>query len=127
MAKRRLLVAISAVVLGSLTMTGAAYATEVRGERPATEARGDRDGRGEGRDHRVFCQRLESKAHQLRAAIGRLEALDERIERLIASGNLTEEQLARARHALAKIERAQEALEEQLERVLEIYEEKCGR
>lgn len=123
MAKRRLLVAIVAVVLGAITATGAAFAGEVRGERPAIEVRGDRHGR----DHRAFCERLESKIQHLRAAIGRLEALEERIERLIASGTLTEEQLARARHALAKIERAQEALEEQLERALEIYDERCRR
>lgn len=123
MAKRRLLVAIVAVVLGALMATGAAFAGDVRGERPATEVRGDRDGR----DHRAFCERLESKIQHLRAAIGRLEALEERIERLIASGTLTEAELARARHALAKIERAQEALEEQLERALEIYDERCRR
>lgn len=132
MAKRRVFVAIIAVVLGSLTVTGAAFATEVRGGEPATEVRGvepttevrgDRDGR----DHRAFCERLESKIQHLRAALGRLEALEEKIERAIASGTLTEEQLVRARHALAKIERVSEALEEQLERAVKIYEEQCQR
>jgi primosomal protein N'' len=132
MAKRRLFVAIIAVVLGSLTVTGAALATDVRGGEPATEVRGgepttdvrrDRDGR----DHRAFCERLESKIQHLRAALGRLEALEEKIERAIASGTLTEEQLVRARHALAKIERVSEALEEQLERAVEIYKEQCQR
>jgi len=135
MAKRRLFVAIIAVVLGSLTVTGVAFATEVRGGEPATEVRGvepttevrgDRDGR-DGRDHRAFCERLESKIQHLRAALGRLEALEERIERAIASGTLTPEQLVRARHALAKIERLSEDLEEQLERAVEIYNEQCQR
>jgi hypothetical protein len=123
MAKRRLLIAIVAVVLGALMATGAAFAGDVRGDRPPVEARGDRDGR----DHRAFCERLESKIQHLRAALGRLEALEEKVERLIASGTLTEEQLARARHALAKIERAQEGLEDQLERLLGAYAEKCRR
>lgn len=123
MAKRCLLVAIIAVVLGSLTVTGAAFANEVRGERPAADVRGDRDKR----DQREFCERLQSKTQHLRAALGRLEAMEERIERAIASGTLTTEQLVRARHALAHIERVQEALEQQLERAVEIYNEECRR
>ena len=123
MAKRCSLAAIIAVVLGSLTVTGAAFANEVRGERPAADVRGDRDGR----DQRGFCERLESKIQHLRAALGRLEAMEERIERAIASGTLTPEQLVRARHALAHIERVQEALEQQLERAVEIHNEQCRR
>ena len=89
MAKRRLFVAIIAVVLGSLTVTGAAFATEVRGGEPATEVRGvepttevrgDRDGR----DHRAFCERLEQTAQALRARIGEIQALQERIRAKIA-------------------------------------------
>ena len=85
MAKRRLLVAVVAVVLGSLTATGAALAEEAQPQRD----------RG---DHRAFCERLQSKAEELRAAIGRLEAMSDMIKRKIASGELTEEQLIRARH-----------------------------
>jgi len=132
MVKRRVFVAIIAVVLGSLTVTGAAFATDVRGGEPATEVRGvepttELRGDRDGRDQRAFCERLESKIQHLRAALGRLEALEERIERAIASGTLTPEQLVRARHALAKIERLSEALEEQLERAVEIYKEQCQR
>lgn len=123
MAKRCSLVAIIAVVLGSLTVTGAAFANEVRGERPAADVRGDRDGR----DHRAFCERLESKIQHLRAALGRLEVMEERIERAIASDTLTPEGLVRARHALAHIQRVQEALEQQLERAVEVYNEQCRR
>ena len=111
MAKRRLLAAVVAVVLG-LTATGAALADETQPQR-------DR------RDHRAFCERVQSKAEQLRAAIGRLEAMSDAIKRKIASGELTEEQLLRARHALAQIERQQAELKAKLARLLEIYGEKC--
>ena len=114
MAKRRFLVAIVAVVLGALTATGAAFANETRTQR-------------EGRDQRAFCERLQSQAQHLRAAIARLEAMSEMITRKIASGELTEEQLVRARQALAKIERMQAELKEKLERLLAIYGESCRR
>ena len=113
MAKRRFLVAIVAVVLGALTATGAAFANETRPQR-------------DGRDHRAFCERLQSQAQHLRAAIGRLEAMSEMIKRKIAS-ELSEEQLVRARHALAKIERMQAELREKLERLLAVYGERCRR
>ena len=113
MAKRRFLVAVVAVVLGVLTATGAAFANETRPQR-------------DGRDHRAFCERLQSQAQHLRAAIGRLEAMSEMIKRKIAS-ELSEEQLVRARHALAKIERMQAELREKLERLLAIYGERCRR
>jgi len=114
MAKRRLLVAVVAVVLGSLTATGAALAEEAKPQRD----------RG---DHRAFCERLQSKAEQLRAAIGRLEAMSDAIKRKIASGELTDEQMARARHVLAQIEREQAELKAKLERLLEIYRARCSR
>ncbi|OFW72782.1 MAG: hypothetical protein A2Y55_01585 [Actinobacteria bacterium RBG_16_68_12] len=113
MAKRRFLVAVVAVVLGVLTATGAAFANETRPQR-------------DGRDHRAFCERLQSQAQHLRAAIGRLEAMSEMIKRKIAS-ELSEEQLVRARHALAKIERMQAELREKLERLLAVYGERCRR
>ena len=114
MAKRRFLVAIVAVVLGALTATGAAFANETRPQR-------------DGRDQRAFCERLQSQAQHLRASIARLEAMSEMIQRKIASGELTEEQLVRARHALAKIERIQAELKEKLERLLAVYGERCRR
>ena len=114
MAKRRFLVAIVAVVLGALTATGAAFGNETRPQR-------------DGRDHRTFCERLQSQAQHLRAEIARLEAMSEMIKRKIASGELTEEQLVRARHALAKIERIQAELKGKLERLLAIYGENCRR
>ena len=114
MAKRRLLVAVVAVVLGAFTLTGTAFANETRPQR-------------DGRDQRAFCERLQSQAQHLRASIARLEAMSEMIQRKIASGELTEEQLVRARHALAKIERIQAELKEKLERLLAVYGERCRR
>ena len=114
MAKCRFLVAIVAVLLGALTATEAAFANETRPQR-------------DGRDHRAFCERLQSQAHHLRAEIARLEAMSEMIKRKIASGELTEEQLVRARRALAKIERMQAELKEKLERLLAMYGENCRR
>ena len=113
MAKCRFLVAIVAVLLGALTATEAAFANETRPQR-------------DGRDHRAFCERLQSQAHHLRAEIARLEAMSEMSKRKIAS-ELSEEQLVRARHALAKIERMQAELKEKLERLLAMYGENCRR
>ena len=111
MAKRSFAVALVALVLGLAGTAGGAVAADAPRE-PV-------------RDHRAFCERLESKIQHVRAAIGRLEAMQQRIERAIASGQLTEEQLVRANHALRQIESAQAELKERLERLLEIYGEKC--
>ena len=114
MAKRRVVTAIVAVVLGSLTLTGAALADERQPQRSP-------------RDHRAFCERLEETAQELRAKIGHVQAVQERIRQKIASGALTPEQEVRAKQALRKLEALQEELEERLERLLEIYGEKCQR
>ena len=114
MAKRRVVTAIVAVVLGSLTLTGAALADERQPQRSP-------------RDHRAFCERLEETAQELRAKIGHIQAVQERIAQKIASGELTPRQEARAKQALRKLEALQEELEERLERLLEIYGEKCQR
>ena len=53
--------------------------------------------------------------------------MSEMIERKIASGELTEEQHLRARHAPAKIELMQAELKEKLERLLAVYGERCRR
>jgi hypothetical protein len=115
MARRRMLVAVVAVVLGGLTATGAAFGS------------GTERGRGNALrvDHRMFCERLEHRIQRVRAAIGKLDALADRIEAKIASGELTPEQEARARHALAKIEEALERLEAKLRKLLDVYENRC--
>jgi predicted RNase H-like nuclease (RuvC/YqgF family) len=114
MAKLRNVTAIIAVVLGSLTMTGAALADDRQTQRTPG-------------DQRAFCERLEQTAQALRAKIGEIQAVQERIRAKIASGDLTHQQEARAKHALRKLEARQEELEERLERLLEIHAEKCQR
>ncbi len=114
MAKRRLLTALVAVVLGALTAAGAAVAEDRQPQRDV-------------RDHRAFCERLESKIQHIRAEIARLEAMQNMIERKIESGELTPEQLERAKHALRQIEAAQADLAQRLEKLMEIYGERCRR
>jgi hypothetical protein len=114
MAKRRVVTALLAVVLGSLTVSGAALADDRQGPRAPG-------------DHRVFCERVEQVAHALRAKIGEIQAVQERIRAKIASGELRPAQEARAKHALRRLEALQDELEDRLERILEVHEEKCTR
>jgi hypothetical protein len=53
--------------------------------------------------------------------------VQERIRQKIASGELTRQQEARAKHALRNLEALQQELEQRLERMLEVYSEKCQR
>ena len=115
-ARRRVVVAMVSVVLGALAASGAAFAGDSPGQR------GDRPAR----DGRVLCERLEAKIQHVRATIGHLEALADRIEQKIATGELTAEQEARARKVLEKIGNAQERLGEKLEKLLARYGEKCA-
>ncbi len=114
MAKRRVATAMVAVVLGSLTLSGVALAEERAPQRSPG-------------DHRAFCDRLLQAAHDVRARIGEIQALQERIRHKIASGELTRPQEARAKMALRKLEALQDELEDRLERMLEVYDEKCTR
>ncbi len=114
MAKLRKVAAIVAVVLGSLTVTGAALADDRQTQRTP-------------RDQRAFCERLEQAAQDLRAKIGEIQAVQERIRQKIASGELTRQQEARAKHALRQLEALQQELQERLERMLEVYGENCQR
>ncbi|MGH3135072.1 MAG: hypothetical protein ACRDPV_01085 [Gaiellaceae bacterium] len=114
MSKFRKVTAVVAVVLGSLTVTGAALAEDRQPQRSPG-------------DHRAFCERLQEAAQDVRAKIGEIQALQERIRAKIASGELTRQQEARAKHALRKLEALQDELEDRLERMLEVYEEHCTR
>ena len=124
MAKRRVVPAILAVVLGSLVVTGVAWADDRASQSEPAVAQ-DRAPQRTPRDHRAFCERLQETAQNLRARIGEIQALQERIRAKIASGELTPRQEARAKKALRELEALQEELEEHLERVLEVYAEKC--
>jgi outer membrane murein-binding lipoprotein Lpp len=114
MVKLRKVTAIAAVVLGSLTVTGVALADDRQPQRNPG-------------DHRAFCERLAQAAEDVRAKIGQIQAVQERIRQKIASGELTRRQEARAKHALRKLEALQDELEDRLERMLEIYDENCTR
>ena len=114
-ARRRAVVTVVSVFLGALAASGAALA----GDGPGT--RGDAQARG----GPVQCERLEAKIQRVRAKIGQLSALAARIEQKIASGTLTPEQEARARKALEKIANAKERLEQKLEKLLRLYDERC--
>ena len=112
MFRRRVQVAFVACVLGALTVSGAAVAVDRQPQRDPS-------------DHRAFCERLADTAQALRARIGEIQALQERIRAKIAGGELRPAQEARAKHALRKLEALQQELEEKLARVLALYEEKC--
>jgi hypothetical protein len=114
MAKRHVATAIVAVVLGSLTLTGAALAEDRAPQRSPG-------------DHRAFCERLQHAAHDVRASIGEIQAVQERIRHKIASGQLSRAQEAKAKMAPRKLEALQDELEDRLERMLEIYDERCTR
>lgn len=114
MVKLRKVTAIAAAVLGSLTVTGVALADDRQPQRDLG-------------DKRAFCERLEQAAQDVRAKIGQIQAVQERIRQKIASGELTRRQEARAKHALRNLEALQDELEDRLERMLEIYDENCTR
>ena len=114
MVKRRMPVAIVSIVMAVLVVSGTAVAAEREPQRSPG-------------DHREFCERLQDAAQDVRARIGQIEALQERIEAKIESGELRPPQEARAKQALRKLEKWQEELEGRLERMLEVYEEKCTR
>ena len=112
MVKRGFVIALVAGLLAALSASGSAVAAD---REPTTQAR----------DHRAFCEHLEETARALRARIGEIQALQERIRAKIASGELRPAQEARAKHALRKLEALQQELDEKLARVLALHEEKC--
>lgn len=114
MVRRGFAVAAVTGVLAALSVSGSAVAAD---RQPETQAR----------DHRAFCERLADTAQAMRARIGEIQAMQERIGAKIASGELRPAQEARAKHALRTLEALQQALEEKLARVLALYEEKCTR
>lgn len=111
--KRRGFVVAVAGVLVALALTPAAAA--------------DRQRAPEARDHRPACERLADVAQSLRARIGDIQSLQERIRQTLASGELRPAQEARARHALRTLEALQQELEAKLARVLAVYQERCTR
>ena len=113
MAKRRMAAVVVAIVLGSLVLAGAAAAHDRAPQRL--------------RDRGASCVRLLHAAHDVRARIGEIQAVQERIRHRIASGELSRPQEARAKMALRGLEALQDELEDRLERMLEAYDEHCTR
>lgn len=116
MSRHRIVVALTAVVMGVLTASGVAAAQD---RQPQTQ-------RDPG-DRQAACERLAEFAQALRARIGAIQATQERIRAKIASGELGPRQEARARAALRKLEAVQQDLEDKLARVLALYEQRCTR
>ena len=112
--KRGFVVALVVGLLAALSASGSAVAA-------------DREPVAQERDHRAACERLADYAQALRARIGEIQAIQERIRAKLASGELGPRQEARAKHALRKLEALQQELEEKLARVLALYEEHCQR
>lgn len=112
MVKRGFVVTLVAGLLAALSASGSAIAADRQPERQV-------------RDHRAACERLADVAQALRARIGQVQAMQERLRAKIASGELRPAQEARAKHALRKLEALQQELEDKLARVLALYEEKC--
>lgn len=104
-------------MVAGLVLALAVSAPALAQEQPATEPTGDRA---------VLCERLATKAHALRAAMARIEAVQGRIEQKIASGELLPRQMNRAKMALRLLEARQDALEALLGRVLHLYEQRCA-
>ena len=71
------------------------------------------------------CDRVEHVIANLERVKSRLEEKIARVEEKIASGDLSPEQLARARKFLAKLENRLEKLEALIERLQTKFEEKC--
>ncbi len=116
MSRHRIVVAASAVAIGAFTASGVAAAQD-RQPQPQRDP-GDRQ---------AACARLAEYAQALRARIGEIQAVQERIRAKLASGELTPRQEARAKAALRKLEALQQELVDKLARVLAVYEERCTR
>ena len=106
---------VAAASLLALSGTAAAYG----GERPAP-TRDDSARQG------PKCDRVAHVIANLERAKAHLEQKIARVEEKIASGDLSPEQLARARKFLAKLENRLEKLEALIERLQTKFEEKCS-
>lgn len=114
MVRRGIIVAATAGLLAALSLSGSAVAADRQPQR-------DPGQRG------ASCERLEDAAQALRARIGAIQAVQERIRAKLASGELRPAQEARAKHALRKLEALQQHLEDKLARVLAVHAENCVR
>jgi Na+/phosphate symporter len=112
-----------AVVIGTtvvLALGGAA--TAVAGERPA----GERPTRDRPASQAEKCDRLAEVIKKLARAKERIEDRIARIEALLRSGELSEEEAARARELLAGLQNRLEKVTTMLQRLRDTYAEKCS-
>lgn len=121
---RRGLVVVAAAAL--LTLSGTA--TAVAADRPdpgrAAPTR-DAGARDAGARHKQKCDRLQDFIAKLERAKEHLQNKIDRVQQKIASGELSDEQLARARALLEKLENRLAHVESKIERLQELFAEKC--
>jgi peptidoglycan hydrolase CwlO-like protein len=115
MVKQRFLAVVTAVVLGGLTATGAAFADNpnTAGERPGAKGKA------------AFCKRLDAMIEKKQNAGNRLEKVAAKIQARIDSGDLTDEQKARAEKHLARVNALIAKLDKRVERLQAAFEKHC--
>jgi peptidoglycan hydrolase CwlO-like protein len=116
MLKQRLLAVVTAVVLGGLTATGAAFAGDsprANAERPGAKGKA------------AFCKRLDTMIEKKQNAGNRLEKVAAKIQARIDSGNLTDEQEARAQKHLARVQALIAKLDKRVDRLQAAFEKHC--
>lgn len=116
MVKVRMVAATVAVVLGGLTATGAAFAggpAATSGDRPGTKGKA------------AFCKRLDNMIEKKQNAGNRLEKVAAKIQARIDSGNLTDEQEARAQKHLARVQALIAKLDKRVDRLEAVYDKHC--
>lgn len=116
MVKQRFLAVVTAVVLGGLTATGAAFAGDnprAAGERPGAKGKA------------AFCKRLDTMIEKKQNAGNRLEKVAAKIQARIDSGDLTDEQKARAEKHLARLNALIAKLDKRVERLQAAFEKHC--
>jgi hypothetical protein len=112
MLKVRFVAATVAVVLGGIG-TGAAFAGGPPAERPGAKGKA------------AFCNRLDAMIEKKQNAGNRLEKVAAKIQARIDSGDLTEEQEARAQKHLARVNALIVKLDKRVDRLQAAFERHC--
>ena len=110
--KARMLAATLVIAVGGLTATGAALASK-----PATSPAQ--------KNKAAFCKRLDSMIEKKQNAGNRLEKKAARIQARIDSGDLTDEQKARAQKHLARTLALITKLDKRVDRLEAAFEKHC--
>lgn len=124
MSTRRGLVVVAAAAL--LTLSGTATAVAADRPDPGRDApTRDAGARDAGARHAQKCDRLQDFIAKLERAKEHVQNKIDRVKEKIASGGLSEEELARARALLEKLENRLAHVESKIERLQELVAEKC--